>query len=313
MTSFWNDRRVLLTGGGGFLGGFLRSSLELHNPAALFAPKASALDLLDTTAVRAYLSTTRPNLIIHAAAVVGGIGANRAHPGRFFYENAVMGIHLIEEARLAGVEKLVCLGTICAYPKNTPVPFHEGDLWNGYPEETNAAYGLAKKLLLVQLQAYRQEYGFNGIYLLPVNLYGPRDNFDLETSHVIPAMIRKFIEARDRGDRTVVLWGDGTPTREFLYVEDAAIGIVAAAEQYSGTEPVNLGRGEEIAVSELANIIARTTGFHGEIIWDTSRPNGQPRRMLDVTRAKREFGFRATTTFEAGLAKTIAWFESSRR
>jgi len=312
MAAFWNDRRILLTGGGGFLGGFIAAELQQRNPATLFTPPASELDLRDAIAVRAYLDDKQPNLIIHAAAVVGGIGANRLHPGRFFYDNAVMGLHLIEESRLAGVEKFVCLGTICAYPKHTPIPFREEELWNGYPEETNAPYGLAKKMLLVQLQSYRQEYGFNGIFLLPVNLYGPRDNFDLETSHVIPAMIRKFIEARERGERQVVLWGDGSPTREFLYVEDAAAGVVAAAERYDGAEPVNLGRGEEIAIRDLARLIAEKTGYTGDIVWDSTKPNGQPRRMLDVSRAEREFGFRATTSFEAGLAKTIAWYESSR-
>jgi len=311
--TFWNDRRILLTGGGGFLGGFIAAELQRRNPAGLFTPRATELDLRDANAIRAYLSEHRPNLVIHAAAVVGGIGANRSHPGRFFYDNAVMGLHLIEESRLAGIEKFVCLGTICAYPKHTPIPFREEELWNGYPEETNAPYGLAKKMLLVQLQAYRQEYGFNGIFLLPVNLYGPRDNFDLESSHVIPAMIRKFIEARDRGEQQVVLWGDGSPTREFLYVEDAAAGVVAAAEQYDSSEPVNLGRGEEIAIRDLARLIAERTGFRGEIVWDATKPNGQPRRMLDVSRAEREFGFRARTSFEAGMARTIAWYESARR
>jgi GDP-L-fucose synthase len=313
MAIFWNDRRILLTGGGGFLGQFIAEQVKRQNPADLFTPRASELDLLDGAAVRAYLAERRPNLVIHAAAVVGGIGANRHHPGRFFYDNAMMGLNLIEESRLAGVEKLVCLGTICAYPKYTPVPFREEELWNGYPEETNAPYGLAKKMLLVQLQAYRQEYGFNGIYLLPVNLYGPRDNFDLETSHVIPAMIRKFIEAREREEQQVVLWGDGSPTREFLYVDDAAAGIVAAAAAYDGSQPVNLGRGEEIAIRDLARLIAERTGYRGAIIWDATKPNGQPRRLLDVSRAAREFGFRATTPFEVGLAKTIAWYESSQR
>ena len=310
--AFWNDRRILLTGGHGFLGGFIAAELQRRNPAALLMPRVPELDLRDASAVRAYLGENRPNLVIHAAAVVGGIGANRQHPGRFFYANAVMGLHLIEESRLAGVEKFVCLGTICAYPKHTPIPFREDDLWNGYPEETNAPYGLAKKMLLVQLQSYRQEYSFNGVFLLPVNLYGPRDNFDLETSHVIPAMIRKFIEARERSERQVVLWGDGSPTREFLYVEDAAAGVVAAAERYDGAEPVNLGRGEEIAIRDLARLIAAKTGYSGDIIWDATKPNGQPRRMLDVSRAEREFGFRATTSFESGLEQTIAWYESSR-
>lgn len=311
--TFWSDRRVLLTGGGGFLGSFLRERLARENPAEVLSPRASELDLRDANAVRAYLEEKRPNLIIHAAAVVGGIGANRMHPGRFFYENAVMGIHLIEEARLAGVDKFVCLGTICAYPKFAPIPFREDDLWDGYPEETNAPYGVAKKALLVQLQAYRQEYGFNGIFLLPVNLYGPRDNFDLETSHVIPAMIRKFIEANDRGEKQVVLWGDGTPTREFLYVEDAADGIILAAEKYDGIDPVNLGRGEEVPIAQLATIIAKHTGFTGEIVWDTTKPNGQPRRMLDVQRAAREFGFRAPTNLDEGLGRTITWFQQQNR
>ena len=311
MSGFWSERRVLVTGGGGFLGGFLRERLERERPAELLAPHQAELDLRDAAAVRAYLAARKPDLIIHAAAVVGGIGANRLHPGRFFYDNAIMGIQLIEEARRAGVAKLVCLGTICAYPKFTPIPFREDDLWNGYPEETNAPYGIAKKALLVQLQAYRQEYGFNGIFLLPVNMYGPRDNFDLESSHVIPAMIRKFVEARERGDAEVVLWGDGSPTREFLYVEDAAEGILAAAEQYDGSDPVNLGRGEEISIRDLAGTVAEATRFRGRIVWDTTKPNGQPRRALDVSRAAERFGFRAATPFPVGLAKTIEWYETS--
>jgi GDP-L-fucose synthase len=306
--SFWKSRRVFITGGGGFLGGFLRARVEREQPAEILAPRASELDLREPLAIRDYLARHKPDLVIHAAAVVGGIGANRLHPGRFFYDNAVMGIHLIEEARKAGVEKFVCVGTVCAYPKFTPVPFREEELWNGYPEETNAPYGIAKKALLVQLQAYRQEYGFNGIFLLPVNLYGPRDNFDLETSHVIPAMIRKFIEAADAGAPTVTLWGDGSPTREFLYVDDAAEGIVAAAEKYDGAEPVNLGRGEEVRIGELAAIIARETGFAGEIVWDHARPNGQLRRMLDTSRAADWFDFRAETSMSEGLKKTIAWY-----
>jgi GDP-L-fucose synthase len=309
---FWSGRRVLLTGGGGFFGSFIRERIAAREPAALLAPRASELDLRDAAAIRRYLAANRPDLVIHAAAVVGGIGANRAEPGRFFYENAIMGIQLIEESRLAHVAKFVCLGTICAYPKFAPIPFREDDLWNGYPEETNAPYGVAKKALLVQLQAYRQQYGFNGIFLLPVNLYGPRDNFDLETSHVIPAMIRKFVDARDRGDRSVVLWGDGSPTREFLYVEDAADAVLLAAERYDGAEPVNVGRGEEIAIRDLARLIAEATGFRGEIVWDASKPNGQPRRMLDVSRAASAFGFRATTTLQEGLRRTIAWYERKR-
>ncbi|HEX2121172.1 MAG TPA: GDP-L-fucose synthase [Thermoanaerobaculia bacterium] len=313
MSEFWKSRRVFITGGGGFLGGFLRARLEREQPAEILAPRAAELDLREPQAVRDYLARHRPNLIVHAAAVVGGIGANRMHPGRFFYENAVMGIHLIEEARKAGVEKFVCLGTICAYPKFTPVPFREEELWNGYPEETNAPYGIAKKALLVQLQAYRQEYGFNGVFLLPVNLYGPRDNFDLETSHVIPAMIRKFVEANEAGETSVTLWGDGSPTREFLYVEDAAEGIVGAAERYDGAEPVNLGRGEEVSIRELATAIAQKTGFRGEIVWDTTKPNGQPRRMLDVTRAAQLFGFRAATSMDDGIGRTIEWYRESRQ
>ena len=310
--SFWSGRRVMLTGGNGFLGSFLRQRIEREQPAALFAPAARELDLRDAAAVRTFLAEKKPDLIIHAAAVVGGIGANRLHPGRFFYENAVMGIHLIEEARLAGVAKFVCLGTVCAYPKFAPIPFREDDLWDGYPEETNAPYGIAKKMLLVQLQAYRQEYGFNGIFLLPVNLYGPRDNFNLDTSHVIPAMIRKFVEAKERGDTEVVLWGDGSPTREFLYVEDAADGILRATEQYDSPQPVNLGRGEEVPIARLAAIVCERTGFTGRIAWDTTKPNGQPRRMLDVERAEREFGFRAPTSLEDGLARTISWFLEQR-
>jgi GDP-L-fucose synthase len=310
--SFWAGRRVLVTGGGGFLGRAVVEVLRKRGALEVLAPRAAELDLRERDAVRAFLAREKPDVVVHAAAVVGGIGANRAHPGRFFYENAIMGIQLIEEARRAGVAKFVCLGTICAYPKFTPVPFREEDLWNGYPEETNAPYGLAKKMLLVQLQAYRQEYGFDGIYLLPVNLYGPRDNFDLATSHVIPAMIRKFEEAKAAGAQEVVLWGDGSPTREFLYVDDAAEGIVAAAEAYDGAEPVNLGSGEEIAVRDLARLVADATGYAGTIRWDASQPNGQPRRRLDVSRAGLLFGWRATTKLAEGLAATLAWFRAER-
>lgn len=288
------------------------TALTLREPAKILAPRSSELDLRERDLVRAYLARERPDLIIHAAAVVGGIGANRTHPGLFFYENAVMGIQLIEEARRANVGKLVCLGTICAYPKFTPVPFREDDLWNGYPEETNAPYGLAKKMLLVQLQAYRGEYGFDGIYLLPVNLYGPRDNFDLETSHVIPAMIRKFVEAKAAGEKEVVLWGDGSPTREFLYVDDAAEGIVAAAEAYGGAEPVNLGSGEEISILDLAALIAGLTGYSDAIRWDASKPNGQPRRKLDVSRAEERFSWKSRTALPEGLRRTIAWYLADR-
>lgn len=250
----------------------------------------------------------RPDVLLHAAAVCGGIGANRAEPGRFFFANAVMGIHLIEEARRGGVGKFIQIGTVCAYPKHTPVPFREDDLWNGYPEETNAPYGLAKKALLVQLQAYRQQYGFNGIYLIPVNLYGPHDNFDLASSHVIPAMIRKFAEARDAGRDQVELWGDGSASREFLYAADAAQGILMAAEQYDDPEPVNLGSGKEITIRELAEKVAALVGYRGGILWDRNQPNGQPRRQLDVSRARELFGFEARTTLDEGLRRTVEWY-----
>jgi len=307
--TFWSGQRVLVTGAGGFLGRALERRLEAAAPSALLAPRSSELDLRDPLATRAFLEKHRPDIVIHAAAVVGGIGANRDHPGRFFYENAVMGVHLIEESRRAGVSKFVCLGTVCAYPKHTPVPFHETSLWDGYPEETNAPYGLAKKMLLVQLQAYREEYGFRGIFLLPANLYGPGDNFDLQTSHVIPAMIRKFVTAAEQGDAQVVLWGDGTPTREFLFVDDAAEGVILAAERYDSAEPVNLGSGEEVSIASMAATIAKKTGFAGEIVWDTSKPNGQPRRKLDVSRAA-AFGFQARTSFDDGLDQTIRWYRA---
>jgi len=307
-TSFWGSRRVLVTGGGGFLGRVVVQGLRERGAAFVAAPRSSEVDLREREAIRRCLAETRPDVVIHAAAVVGGIGANRRHPGRFFFENAVMGIELIEESRRAGVPKLVCLGTVCAYPKFTPVPFREEDLWNGYPEETNAPYGVAKKALLVQLQAYRTEYGFDGIYLLPVNLYGPGDNVDPESSHVIPALIRKFVEAKAAGGTEVVLWGDGTPTREFLYVDDAAEGILAAAEKYDGALPVNLGSGEEISIRDLAALVATEIDWTGSIRWDTSKPNGQPRRKLDVTRAERLFGWRARTPLAEGLRKTVAWY-----
>lgn len=311
-TSFWSDRRVFLTGGSGFLGTAIRELLARRSAAAMSAPSSSDLDLRDAVATRAFVKDWQPNLVIHGAAVVGGIGANQRSPGRFFYENAIMGIHLIEECRRAGVDKFVCMGTVCSYPKFAPVPFREDDLWNGYPEETNAAYGIAKKALLAQLQAYRTEYKFNGIFLLPVNLYGPGDSFDLETSHVIPAMVRKFVDAAAQGLREVVLWGDGSPTREFLYIDDAAEAVLLAAENYDGPEPVNLGSGEEIAISELARKIAALTAYDGAIIWDSSRPNGQPRRRVDSRRAERAFGFRARTPLDEGLTRTIAWYRNAR-
>ena len=308
---FWRERRVVVTGGAGFLGSYVVEKLRQRGCRQLVVPRSREYDLREKSAIVHLLREARPHLIIHLAAVVGGIGANRKHPGQFFYDNAMMGIQLIEEARRCGVEKFVCAGTICAYPKYTPVPFQEQDLWNGYPEETNAPYGLAKKMLLVQLQAYRQEYGFRGIYLLPVNLYGPRDNFDLETSHVIPAIIRKVVEARRRGEETILAWGTGQVSREFLYVEDAAEGIVLAAERYEKPEPVNLGSGQEITIRDLVHLIARLSGFKGRVGWDSSQPDGQPRRCLDTTKARHEFGFQAQTTLPAGLKNTIEWYEEA--
>jgi GDP-L-fucose synthase len=303
----------VVTGGSGFLGGHLLRRLESAGCKNVFVPVSKEYDLTRTDAVESLFEKHRPDVLIHMAAVVGGIGANRANPGRFFYDNAIMGIQLIEAARRFGVEKTVVLGTICAYPKFTPVPFQEGALWDGYPEETNAPYGLAKKMMLVQCQSYREQYGMNAIFLLPVNLYGPNDNFDLESSHVIPALIRKCVDAVESGHKEIVLWGDGSPTREFLYVEDAAEGILLATSNYDKAEPVNLGSGMEISIRDLATKIAAMTGFSGEIVWDASKPNGQPRRCLDVSRAEREFGFRAVTPFETGLRKTIKWYLRSRQ
>jgi GDP-L-fucose synthase len=309
--AYWTDKRVCVTGGAGFLGGFVQKELRRSGAEHVFVPEFPEYDLTRRDDILRMLGDAEPDVIIHLAAVVGGIGANMANPGRYFYDNAIMGIQLIEEARLAGVGKLVALGTVCAYPKFAAVPFREDDLWNGYPEETNAPYGLAKKMMLVQCQAYRQQYGFDGIFLLPVNLYGPRDNFDLASSHVIPAMIRKMVAARDAGE-TVTLWGDGSPTREFLYVEDCARGIVMAAERYEGAEPVNLGAGWEISMKDLAGMIAARIGYSDGVIWDTSKPNGQPRRKLDVTRAKELFGFEAEVTFEEGIGRTVEWWEENR-
>src|SRR5579884_2757043 len=310
--SYWNEKTVIVTGGAGFLGSYVVQGLRARGCKEIVVPRRATCDLRDPQAIATLLERTRPDVVIHLAAVVGGIGANRERPGEFFYDNLLMGVHLIEGARLAGVGKLVTIGTVCAYPKFTPVPFKEDDLWNGYPEESNAPYGIAKKALLVQQQAYRQQYGFNGIYLLPTNLYGPRDNFDPASSHVIPALIKKCVEAVERGGDAIDCWGDGTPTREFLYVRDAAEGIVLAAERYDGAEPVNLGAGIEISIKELVETIARLTGFRGAIRWDTSQPNGQPRRQLDTRRAAELIGFRATTPFEEGLRRTVDWYLANR-
>jgi len=306
------QKRILITGGSGFLGRHVVQVLRNRGCTNICAPRRSSFDLTRATDVERLFGEYRPELVIHLAGIVGGIGANLAEPGRFFYSNAMMGIQVIEAARQHGAEKLVVAGTTCAYPKITPVPFQERDLWNGYPEETNAPYAIAKKALLVQCQAYRQQYGMNAIYLLPVNLYGPGDNFDRDTSHVIPALVRKCSAAVEQGHDRIVLWGDGTPTREFLYVEDAAEGIVLACERYDRSEPVNLGSGAEIAIRDLACKIAALTGFAGRIEWDGSRPNGQPRRLVDTSCAKREFGFRAATDLETGLRTTIEWYQKSR-
>jgi GDP-L-fucose synthase len=304
---------VVVTGGAGFVGRHVVAALRARGCRNIVVPRRATCDLTDEAHVMRLLCETRPTVVIHLAAVVGGIGANRAEPGRFFYENLHMGTMLMEHARRAGVAKFVGLGSICSYPKVTPVPFREEDLWNGYPEETNAPYGLAKKMLLVQGQAYRQQYGFNAIHLLPVNLYGPHDNFDPGSSHVIPALIRKCVEAVERGDPRVVCWGDGSATREFLYVEDCAEAIVLATERYDGAEPVNIGAGFEISIRELATLIAERCGFRGEIVWDGSKPNGQPRRSLDTSRAARLFDFRARTSFDEGLRRTIAWYQHARQ
>jgi len=306
MPDFWRGRRTLVTGGAGFLGRHVVDRLKARG-AEPIVPRRAEYDLVDRSAARKLLKDARPQLVIHAAAVVGGIGANRLHPGKFFFENLMMGVQLIEECRLAGVPKVVSLGTICSYPKFTPVPFREEEVWNGYPEETNAPYGLAKKMLLVQSQAYRAEYGMNAVFLMPVNLYGPHDNFDLETSHVIPALIRKCLESRD----DVEVWGTGSPTREFLYVEDCAEGILLAAEKYDGPDPVNLGSGEEISIRDLATKIGALAGFRGRFRWDPSKPDGQPRRALDTSRAERLFGFRARTPLDQGLRSTIDWYRAS--
>lgn len=308
-----NNKRVVVTGGTGFFGSHIVEELRRRQYRTIFALGRNDYDLRDLQRVRQMLDDTRPDLIIHAAGVVGGIGANREHPAEFFYDNLMMGVQLLHAAWKFGVEKFVAIGTVCAYPKFTPVPFSEQDLWNGYPEETNAPYGLAKKMLLVQSQAYRQEYGFNSIFLLPVNLYGPGDNFDPASSHVIPALLKKFLDAKEQASGEVVLWGDGSPTREFLYVEDAAVGVALALERYGKSEPVNLGSAMEISIKELAETIARLSGFQGRIVWDTSKPNGQPRRRLNTEKAEEEFGFRAKVPFEEGLRRTIRWYLQERK
>lgn len=306
------NQRIMVTGGSGFLGSHVVDELRARGASDVVVPRSSRYDLRDARGAEAAFDDARPDLVIHLAAAVGGIGANRKHPGTFFHDNMAMGLHVLETARKKGTPKVVIAGTICAYPKFAPVPFREDDLWNGYPEETNAPYGVAKKALLVMAQAYRQEFGSNFVMVFPVNLYGPRDNFDLESSHVIPAMIRKFVDAKDAGEKQVFLWGDGTPTREFLYVEDAAKGMVLAAERYDDPDPVNLGAGFEIAMRDLAATIAKKVGYAGEIVWDASKPNGQPRRMLDVSRAKERFGFTAETSLDTGLDRSIDWFREHR-
>ena len=303
--------KALVTGGAGFLGSHLVDKLRADGIEPII-PRSAQTDLTDAVAVAELFETERPELVFHLAAEVGGIGANRDNPGRYWYSNLMMGVNVLEQARIHGTEKVVMVGTICSYPKFAPIPFREETLWDGYPEETNAPYGVAKKALLVGAQSYREQYGLNSIVLLPVNLYGPRDNFDLQSSHVIPALIRKMIEARDTGAAEVTLWGDGTPTREFLYVDDCARGLKLAAERYNDADPVNLGTGTEISIKDLAHLVADATGFTGSIAWDTTKPNGQPRRQLDVARARERFGFEAETSFSDGLAQTVTWFESSK-
>jgi len=320
ITDFWKSHRFIITGGSGFLGAFVIAGLRSRGAEQIFLPRFEEYDLRDLNKIQRMFDAASQwtggaltsTIVIHLAALAGGIGANRARPAEFFYDNLMMGVPLIHEAWKRGVGKFVAIGTICAYPKFTPVPFREENLWDGYPEETNAPYGLAKKILLVQTQAYREQYGFNAIYLLPVNLYGPRDNFNLETSHVIPALIRKYVEAQELGKQQVVVWGDGSPTREFLYVQEAAEGILLAAERYNGSEPVNLGSSTEISIKDLAVMIARLTGFEGQLVWDTSKPNGQPRRALDTSRAEVLFGFKARMPFEEGLRRTIEWYRENR-
>ena len=308
-----SNKRICVTGGAGFLGTHLIKKLNARGAHEIFIPKIEDYDLVNPEDIRRMLDDSKPDVIIHLAAHVGGIGANMEKPAEFFYDNLMMGVQLMHESWKRGLEKFVAIGTICAYPKFTPIPFKEENLWDGYPEETNAPYGLAKKMLLVQAQAYRQQYGFNAIFLLPVNLYGPGDNFNPKSSHVIPALIRKCLEAKDQGAEQIIAWGDGSPTREFIYVEDAAEGIVLATEKYDGSEPVNIGSSFEISIKDLTEKIARMTGFEGKIVWDTTKPNGQPRRKLDTSRADQYFGFVAKTDFEQGLQKTIDWYIKNRK
>lgn len=308
----WKSSRFLVAGGAGFVGSFIVEKLKKRSCTHIFVPRSKDYNLVDNEAVKRLYQDSKPDMVIHLAGLVGGIGANRENPGKFFYDNLMIGVQMMEQGRLFGVEKFVAIGTVCAYPKFTPVPFKEENLWKGYPEETNAPYGLAKKMLLVQSQAYRQQYGFNSIYLLPVNLYGPKDNFDLKSSHVIPALIRKCVDAAETGEKEIVVWGTGKATREFLYVEDAAEGILLATEKYNKSNPVNLGSGFEISIKDLVNLIARLTEFKGRIVWDNSKPDGQPRRCLDTSKAEREFGFKAKTNFEEGLKKTIEWYVKNR-
>ena len=309
--NFWTSKNVMVTGGGGFLGSWVVKKLKRRGCENIFVPRSREYDLRQSADITRALKTGSPEIIIHLAARVGGIGANRAHPAEYFYDNLMMGVQLLHESWKSGVKKFVAIGTVCAYPKFTPVPFCEEDLWNGYPEETNAPYGLAKKMLLVQSQAYRQQYGYNSNFLLPVNLYGPGDNFDPESSHVIPALIKKCVEARTRNEKSIEVWGDGSPTREFLYVEDAAEGILLASEYYNDSAPVNLGSGQEISIKHLIETIALLTGFKGDLIWDSSKPNGQPRRKLDTRKAEK-FNFRANTSLHEGLQRTIDWYEKLR-
>lgn len=312
MTNFWDGKNVVVTGGAGFLGQHVVNALEQRNPASITVPRRANYDLRDIQAVKDLLNDARPDVIIHLAARVGGIGDNREHPAEYIYDNLMMSAQLLHEAYLHKVGKMIITGTVCSYPKITPVPFKEETMWDGFPEETNAPYGIAKRAVLMQSMAYRQQYDFNSIFLMPTNLYGPGDNFDLASSHVIPALIRKSLEAQDRGDSYLEVWGDGSPTREFLYVRDAAEGILLAAERYNSSEPVNLGSGFEVSIKNLVETIVDMTGFEGEIRWNTDKPNGQPRRALDTSRAKQEFGFTATTPFETGLRETIDWYITNR-